>query len=99
MAELICIIAEPQIDSSTNSFSFNGTRRPIFGGPNSYKIRTGSHQVEICSGNGESWTVEANVGYGEMLTIKLALSGKDISDVMYKVGPTPFGMGFGAMSL
>ena len=99
MAELICIIAEPQIDGSVNTFSFNGLARPIFGGPNTYKIGRGNHTVEIRSGNGESWIVEADVGSGEMLTVKLALSGKDISDVMYKVGPTPFGMGFGAMSL
>lgn len=94
----ICIIADPQIGH--NTFEFDGRYGlPIVGGPNIYKISTGKHSVLIKSGTGEEWTVDANVGYGELLTIKVALSGENICDVMYKVGSAPAGMGWGAMSL
>ena len=97
----ICIIAEPQLDHSCNRFKFNsGYSRPIFGGPNNYKIKKGNHKVIIESGNGESWVVEANVDYNQMLTIKLNLVGGNISGVNYKVASAPAGMGLVcAMSL
>ena len=84
----LCIIADPQIDESNNRFTFDGgSSRAIFGMPNMYKIKEGEHTVMISSGNGEKWEVTAKVKYREMLTIKLGLSGKDITSVQYRVEP------------
>ena len=53
----------------------------------------------ITSDNGEEWEVSAKVGYLEMLTIKLRVSGADVCDVAYKVADAPAGIGFAAMNL
>ena len=95
----LSIPADPQVGRN-NKFSVDGKYpRAIFGGANLYKISAGKHEVEIISGTGEAWTVEANVGYNELLTVKVVLAGEDVCDVMYKVGPAAPGMGFAAMKL
>lgn len=96
----LCIPAEPQIDYQKNRFVVNGGwDRPIFGGPNSYKVRSGDYTVKIISGSGEEWEVSSYIGSNQVLTIKVDVAGKDICDVRYKVSAAPWGLGFGSMKL
>ena len=96
----LSLIADPQIEEGNTRFSVNnGASHRIFSGPNVYKTTAGQHTVIITSSNGQSWEVSAKVGYLEILTIKLRLSGAEICDVAYKVADAPAGIGFAAMKL
>ena len=96
----LSIIADPQVENGRTCFSVNnGAQHRIFNGPNVYKTTAGQHNVIITSDNGEKWEVSAKVGYLEMLTIKLRISGADVCDVAYKVSDAPAGLGLAAMKL
>ena len=96
----LSLLADPQIEGSNNRFVVdNGASHRIYNGPNVYKITAGEHKVTITSGSGDSWEVNAKVGYLEKLTIKLYSSGTNICDVAYKVTDAPAGIGFVAMKL
>ena len=96
----LSLIADPQIENGNTRFSVNnGSSHRVFSGPNVYKTTAGQHTVIITSDNGQKWEVSAKVGYLEMLTIKLALSGAEVCDVAYKVSDAPAGIGFAAMKL
>ena len=96
----LSLIADPQVENGKTYFSVNnGPKHRIFNGPNVYKTTAGPHTVIITSDNGEEWEVSAKVGYLEMLTIKLRVSGADVCGVAYKVADAPAGIGFAAMKL
>ena len=91
---------DAEIDSKSNGFSLDGQRvLPIPGKEIYYKIASGEHSVDITSGTGNEWTVRANVRRKERLKIKLSIHEGNISDVMYKLSPAPFGVSLYAKKL
>lgn len=100
MAAFISIIGNPQIEGGDNRFSVDGcTSKRIWGGPNLYKLKTGKHTVVITSANGEQWSVEADLSWDKLLTIKPQMSGSAISGVQYKIEDMPPMMGWAASKL
>ena len=90
---LLYFTVDAEIDSKHNSFSLDEQRNlPIPGKETYYKISSGEHIVVITSGTGDEWTVRTNVQRKERLKIKLSIQEGNVSDVMYKLSPAPFGV-------
>lgn len=89
----LCFSFDEEIDSKRNRFSLDGGRNfPIPGRPTDYKLPAGEHTVVITSGMDDQWTIQTVFRPKQRIKVKLSLQEGNISDVMYKPSPAPFGI-------
>ena len=95
----ISFVLHGQIDSANNYFTVDdGEAHPIvYGSPNIYRVKEGTHKIEVTSGTGDYWTLEGKLKYDQVLRVTLELSGKDIADVRLELlRSAPMGFGLAA---
>jgi len=98
----ISFVVREQIDSENNYFTLDGgSKHPIvYGSPNIYRVKEGTHKIEVTSGTGDYWTLEGKLKYDQVLRVTLELSGKDIADVSLELlRSAPMGFGIAARRL